>query len=83
MFQAFAIPGFMRNHFTEANLLRFPHCLASLCPGTTHLCFPPASHMGEQNIWSGDSTSGNYHRNQSWGRKALTVIYEFPEAQGR
>ena len=46
MFQAFAIPGLMRNHFTEANLLRFPHCLASLCPGTTHLCFPPASHMG-------------------------------------
>ena len=55
MFQAFAIPDLMRNHFTEANLLRFPHCLAAPGPGTTHLCPTPASHMLEQNIWSGDT----------------------------
>ena len=55
MFQAFAIPGLMRNHFTEANLLRFPHCLPVPGPGITHLCPTPASHMLEQNIWSGDT----------------------------
>ena len=46
MFQAFAIPGLMRNHFTEANLLRFPHCLPVPGPGITHLCSGSESHMG-------------------------------------
>ena len=55
MLQIFTRPDLRRNHFTEANLLRFPHCLAAPGPGTTHLCPTPASHMLEQNIWSGDT----------------------------
>ena len=55
MLQAFAIPDLERNHFTEANLLRFPHCLAAPGPGTTHLCSGSESHVGERNIWSGDA----------------------------
>ena len=39
----------------EANLLRFPHCLPAPGPGTTHLCSAPESHMGERDIWSGDT----------------------------
>ena len=38
MLQAFTRPVLKRNHFSEANLLRFPHCLVALGPGTTYLC---------------------------------------------
>ena len=55
MLQDFTRPELKRNHFTETNLLRFPHRLAALGPGTTNLGSSPASHMGEQNIWSGDT----------------------------
>ena len=55
MLRIFTRPDLRRKHFTEANLLRFPHCLAAPGPGTTHLCPTPASHMLEQNIWSADT----------------------------
>ena len=55
MLQAFTRPVLKRNHFSEANLLKFPHCLVALGPGTTHLCSAPESHTGERNIWSGDT----------------------------
>ena len=77
MLQAFTRPVLKRNHFSEANLLRFPHCLVALGPGTTYLCFTPDPTW--ENETSGVEThSGNYHRSQFWGRKALTIIYELP-----
>ena len=82
MLQAFTRPELQRNHFTEANLLRFPHCLAAWgqdLPPLMHSC----TRHGRMEHLEWRHTSGNHHRSQFWGRKALTVIYELPEPQWR
>ena len=87
--QVFTRPDLKRNPFqrltysgflTEETALR-PGKASR--PGTTCLYSTLASLMRERNIWTGDTQMEITTRSQSRSRKALTLIYELPEAQWR